>query len=425
MASKLVTAYFAGWKLGSDQAPSRGEVSGIPWNDVNCINHAFWALEPADGTSETSFERRASGKPARKKFRIAPMYPEFDLEAKDESMVIPGLRKNHFAQYEYFSKKYPDVCIMISIGGWTRCGYFSEMAHTREGRASFVQRCIELMQDYPWIGGIDIDWEYPGCDRAAAGEDDEGCPVWSTADEDSENFALLIKELRTAMDIAFGAKAKRLTACAAGSSGSVCTGWADAGKWLDCINIMTYDLAGVWDGLTGHSSSLSGTKKIVGYFMDQGIPTEKLCIGTPLYGYTMLMKTVPQGKILGKPVETFRPAGPEISQKEIVEFESGAVSGYELYLEDGRWLSGERFKHHGSGWHFEYDDAEDAAYLYNEDEGSEYYKWFISYENPLSLQAKLDYILKKDLAGIIIWETCHDTARYRLIKQIGDRLLNK
>lgn len=425
MASKLVTAYFAGWKLGSDQAPSRGEVSGIPWNDVNCINHAFWALEPADGTSETSFERRASGKPARKKFRIAPMYPEFDLEAKDESMVIPGLRKNHFAQYEYFSKKYPDVCIMISIGGWTRCGYFSEMAHTREGRASFVQRCIELMQDYPWIGGIDIDWEYPGCDRAAAGEDDEGCPVWSTADEDSENFALLIKELRTAMDIAFGAKAKRLTACAAGSSGSVCTGWADAGKWLDCINIMTYDLAGVWDGLTGHSSSLSGTKKIVGYFMDQGIPTEKLCIGTPLYGYTMLMKTVPQGKILGKPVETFRPAGPEISQKEIVEFESGAVSGYELYLEDGRWLSGERFKHHGSGWHFEYDDAEDAAYLYNDDEGSEFFKWFISYENPLSLQAKLDYILKKDLAGIIIWETCHDTARYRLIKQIGDRLLNK
>lgn len=423
MTSKQVTVYFAGWKLGSDHAPSHGEVSGIPWNDVSCVNHAFWAVEPADGTSETSFERRASGKPARMKFRIAPMRPEFDIEAKDESTVIPGLMKNHFAQYEYFSRKYPDVSIMISIGGWTRCGYFSEMAYTQEGRASFIQSCIELIQNNPWIGGIDIDWEYPGCDRPAAEDDDQGCPVWSTVDEDNANFTLLMKELSIEMDIVFGVNTKKLAACASGSTGNVCQCWASAARWMDRINIMTYDLAGVWGGVTGHSSSLSGAKKIVDYFMNVGIPAEKLCIGTPMYGYTMLMKSVPHSKVIGEPVEPYRPIGTDFSRKEILEFESDAVSGYNMYLENGRWYWGEPFMHPGSGWHFEYDKAEAAAYLFNDDKESEYYKLFISYENPLSLQAKLDYILNEDLAGIIVWEACQDSAQYKLIKQMSDRII--
>ena len=31
---------------------------------------------------------------------------------------------------QIYSEKYPEVNILISVGGWTDCGYFSEMAYT-------------------------------------------------------------------------------------------------------------------------------------------------------------------------------------------------------------------------------------------------------------------------------------------------------
>ena len=91
------------------------------------------------------------------------MRPENDYGNQEPSDLNPELPKNHFAQYAVYAKKYPNVNIMVSIGGWARCGYFSEMAYTAEGRKTFVESCVELIHKYPWIGGIDIDWEYPGC----------------------------------------------------------------------------------------------------------------------------------------------------------------------------------------------------------------------------------------------------------------------
>ena len=77
----------------------------------------------------------------------------------------------------------------------------------------------------------------------------------------------------------------------------------------------------------------------------------------------------------------------------------------------------------GKGWHMEYDTKKEAAYLYNDDETSPYYKWFLSYENHLSLQAKLDYINSSGISGIIVWESSQDTPDHAYISQMGDNLL--
>lgn len=429
---KEIVVYFANWNLGRKPAAKGGEVAGIPWDRVTYINHAFWGVKPADGSTETSFSRRDRGAAPRTEFTIVSMRPENDYLDRTKSELEPALPRNHFAEYEAYSKRYPGVTIMLSIGGWARCGYFSEMAYTAAGRASFITGCIDLIRKYPWIGGIDIDWEYPGCTTAGerlpdpnADDGDEGCPIWGTAEEDSVHFALLLKELRAALEEAFGTGAKKLTACAGASTTTTlpCQDWAAAAPCLDMINLMTYDLAGTWDARTGHASSLRGTKKAVDYLTAQGIPAGKLCIGSPLYAISFLMDEICPDKTVGAPAATHRATDREVAEPECRSFEAQAVSGYTLKKEGCRQVKDRDFSEARAGWHFAHDAAEGAVYLYNDDASSPCYKWFLTYEDPLSLQAKLDYIHESDLAGLIIWESSQDTADYAMISQMAENLL--
>lgn len=59
---KEVVVYFANWYLDTKTAQEGAEVCSIPWDQVTYVNHAFWAVEPADGSTETSFARREAGR---------------------------------------------------------------------------------------------------------------------------------------------------------------------------------------------------------------------------------------------------------------------------------------------------------------------------------------------------------------------------
>lgn len=429
---KQIVIYFADWHVGRKAAARGGEVASIPWDLVTYVNHAFWEVQPIEDKEETSFERREKKKKPRTEFTIDSMRPQFDFDNQEESELVPGLPKNHFAQYAAFSKQYPNVNIMISIGGWARCGYFSEMATTKEGRASFIQSCMELLHKYPWLGGIDIDWEYPGCSTAGermpdpdAGDGDQGCPIWSTPEDDKQNFVFLMSELRAALTEHFGEGKKKLTACAAGAVETVLPlqDWGAVAESLDMINIMTYDLCGVWDGHTGHATSLQGTKKAVDYLKMNGVAEHKLCIGSPLYAIAFLMKEMNVNQVVAAPAELRKATNEEVASMECCAFEEEAVSGYSLVKEGVQWKMDEEFAEEKDGWHLVHDDVEGATYLYNDDEASPYYKWYLSYEDQLSLQAKLDYINNTDLAGMIVWECSQDTVEYDLLTQMAENLL--
>ena len=112
IGGKEIIVYYPNWKLGEPN----GNVEDIPWEYVTMVNHAFWEIIPLGDETETSFERRSEGKEARTEFGIVSSMPMADEEI--------------FAKYKEYHELYPDVRIMISIGGWSRCGYFSEMAYT-------------------------------------------------------------------------------------------------------------------------------------------------------------------------------------------------------------------------------------------------------------------------------------------------------
>lgn len=434
---KQVIVYFANWNLNEKDAMAGGEVASIPWESVTFVNHAFWAAAPADGSTETSFERREKGEPARTEFEIISTNPKADYEDTEPSAVDPEMERNHFAEYAAFSEKYPDVNIMISIGGWTACGYFSEMAYTEEGRTSFIESCLKLMEENPWIDGIDLDWEYPGGsndgERLPESDTDQGCPIWGTKQEDTANFAALVKEMREAFTEKYGEGVKKITACASASTGWTLPNqdWPAAEPYLDYINIMTYDMAGNWDGVTGHASGLNWVKGAMVHFVGKDIPKSKLNIGAPMYGTGFLIggQIIP-GKVVGTPIDKTAVINKDDLIVEAIQaFEAEAVSGYDIEIVDGKPAVGEKWDHSEDGticgWHFDYDSKSAAAYIYNDDENSPYYKWYISYENPVSLQAKLDLIEQYNLAGIIVWESSEDTQDHQMIGQMGDFLLQE
>ena len=90
-------------------------------------------------------------------------------------------------------RQYPHIKVSLAIGGWNFNLYdetkhlFSEMASTKANRQKFIKSAIAFAHKYSF-DGIDIDWEYPGW------EEQGGQP------RDTENFSLLLKELREAID---------------------------------------------------------------------------------------------------------------------------------------------------------------------------------------------------------------------------------
>ena len=355
-----VTVYFPNWNIYSD---SRCDVNGLPWDRLACVNHAFWEVIPKDGG-----------------FAVVSTDPWADTD--------PDNPEAHFPQYAECAEKHPGTKILISIGGWTDSGHFSEMALTAESRGSFIQSCLETLDAWPFLSGLDIDWEYPGVARDPEDESDEGNPV---VGDDWTNYTLLLKELREALDEHFGAGAKILTVCAGASVGySLCMqDYASLHPYVDRINLMTYDMAGPWEETTGHHTALLGensAEAAVNYLLDQGVPAEKIAIGSPLYchGWKMNELTQETVGVTAEPID-------DLTWHDLLPLEQASVP-------EGT-----------PGWHMGYDDQKKAGWLWNDDPASPDYLAFYTYDSAASLQAKLDYINEHGLGGLIVWEVHGDS----------------
>lgn len=373
---RSLVVYFGNW-IVSDQK-GVGEVSALPWDRITCINHAFWKIEP-DGEGG---------------YPIVSTLPFADLEDESPSewvdapdMVLP---KNHFAQYEYYSTMYPDVDVLISIGGWNCSGSFSEMALTKESRRTFIDSCIELMKEYEWIDGIDVDWEYPGCFRLPESEEDEGCPA---AAADKENYNLLLQEMREAFDEEFGEGAKKLTVCLPVAFSTLSAqDVAVFHEYVDMLNLMAYDMNGGWSQVTGHQAYIygsGGADTIVQYLFKAGVPAQKINLGTGFYcrGWGKI-EADEKGRVMGQKNMGIRVDNIGWYQLKMMELQA---------VEPGT-----------PGFHIGWDEEALASYLWNDDPDSALYQSVLSYDNEQSVAAKAAYVMEKGLGGMMIWASYYD-----------------
>ena len=152
---------------------------------------------------------------------------------------------------------------------------------------------------------------------------------------------------------------------------------------------MTYDMAGPWEETTGHHTALLGensAEAAVNYLLEQGVPAEKIAIGSPLYSHGWKVKELTQETVgvPGEPVD-------DRTWHDLLPLEQAAVP-------EGT-----------PGWHTGYDDRKKAAWLWNDDPGSTDYLTFFTYESAASLEAKLAYINEQGLGGLIVWEVHGDS----------------
>ena len=307
-----------------------------------------------------------------------------------ENGRVTGAHWRHIDRLTAYKRKHPHIKTLMAVGGWAADG-FSQAASTPRGRELFVSSAMELMQRHGF-DGIDIDWEYPGVPAGGI----------AASKNDKQNFTLLLRDLRRGLDAQTARDGKkRLLTIAVGASMDCVNGidCAAIARYLDYVNVMTYDMAGAGAGSrTGHHAAMYPSRPgdpsahtALEAYERAGIPRNKLVVGAAFYG--RLWRGVADGGKNG----LHQPAGDRghttLNYPSLMQNYFGK-SGYRVYWDDGAC----------------------APYLYNGEN-------FISFDNVESVRIKANYARSRGLGGVMFWEYSLD-ASGELLKAI-DAGLNR
>ena len=268
----------------------------------------------------------------------------------------------------------PAIKFVLSVGGWG-AGRFSLMSRTGEQRRAFAESCGAFVEKYH-IDGIDIDWEYPCNDSANIDADPS----------DKQNFTFLLQALRDVLG------KDKIVSIAAGAGKYFVrdTEMDKVGQICDYVQLMTYDMRSGFCREAGHhtapfasSDGRTGfdTESVTRMFNEAGVPREKLVIGAAFY--SRRWDGVPDvNHGLFQKAGTIGQYGPGYT-KLVDEFID--KNGFTRY----------------------FDEAAKAPYLFN---GSS----LISYDDPVSIKAKCEFLKREGLLGIMYWEHGSDPSRVLL-----------
>lgn len=284
----------------------------------------------------------------------------------------------------------PRLRILISVGGWSWSGGFSDMARTPQSRSLFIASAVEYVKANS-LDGVDIDWEYPG----SVGAGNKYRPG------DKENFTALLADLRSALDEE-GRVLKRhlLLSIAAGASEEFVakTEMRKAQEYLDSVNLMSYDYyVPSVDHIAGHHAPLHenpadpkhiSAERSVRVFEEAGVPARKIVLGIPFYGHAWTqVEPLAHGLFQAGKKSDLEP-----DYKKVIDLQG--AGGYSRY----------------------WDPVAQAPYLYNAEK-----RTFISYEDKESIAAKCRFAVAEQLAGVMFWEYSNDPSG-RLLNAVTSNL---
>lgn len=360
--SRIICGYYPEWGIYQRNY----QVADIPAEKLNVINYAF-----ADVSAQGEVCVYDSW---------AAVEKAFPGDTWDQPL------RGNYNQLLKLKALYPHLVTMISVGGWTLSGRFSDAALTEASRNRFALSAMTFITRYGF-DGVDIDWEYP----VGGGLDSN-----KYRPEDKRNFSLLLQELRRQLD-ALGQQQGRTyylsIAAPAGYQMIANIEPSAIAQTVNWINLMTYDFHGGWETVTGHlaplwapAGDLLNVHSAVQIYLDAGVPAQKIVVGVPFYGRSW--RGVPPANN-----GLYQPAGgvPMGTWDDTGVFDYGDIAG-RLTSQPDTYM---RFR----------DDLAQVPYIYAASLSGGV---FITYEDAISIQWKAAYVRERNLGGMMFWDLSGD-----------------
>jgi chitinase len=291
----------------------------------------------------------------------------------------------NFHQLQELKKLYPNLKIIMGIGGGSSNPNAFHTASLPANRQTFVQSCINMYIKGNFAAGIsqpgifdgfDIDWEYPA---VAA---------------DRDNFSSLLNDFRLALN----AIRPGLTLAIAGGNANWSTKYVNLNQvqnYLDYFGVMTYDYDGPWTNETGLVAPLYRSSKdpdstnnasaTIQEYLEAGVAPGKLVFGVPFYGYEW--SNVPN--LDNGLWEPGAPDGDGAAYNSIVNIQSN----FKTYR----------------------DSITQSVYLFN---GSHFW----TYDDPTAIKFKMTYVKNQKLGGVMVWNLGQDLSNGTLLKTVATGL---
>jgi len=242
--------------------------------------------------------------------------------------------------------------------------------------------------------------------------------------EDTPNFNKLLQELRIALDKVDKKLEITLAVRISPFDGPI-KNLKEFSKSLDFINIMAYDINGVWSDKSGPNApitsndaqSVEGSAKA---WMDAGWPREKITMGVAFYGRAVTLTQQPTSYNTPPFGLTSSKTAPKGDSEDALWAEPcpGSPSVF-----SGVWqwrnLRSSALKTPTTaapGWRRGVDSKSQTPWLYNESD-----KILVSYDDKESIYKKVKLAMcKLRLSGVMIWDLHQDNGE--LIDAVGDGL---